>query len=1078
MGTDLINTESLVGTLHNDIGKSRIPPHFRAGRQLPHDLFVVFFGKESRNLEDFPAGKPVDILLREAVYFEQIAEEGNLVVFFVDRHALFFHKDTGKGTHFFLVTDQAVDIACRNAFLEQDIPVGIHTIRTIQCNIPVEGDVAQATQRLQVATGSDEYLNSFSRQLFYRTHRRVRHPVGIKTDQRAIDIKKNCFYHRLLVSAGKGKHNPVAKKSKRVLFADEIYYLCVKQTHFMPDKIMRRFSRITASACLLFCTAAAGAKAPLEVKEYLYAQPASIVRPFIVDKEDVNSNSWSNKNLLQSDIDISRINEQATTLHSDTAGWIVLPQDSLADRLHLLQFSLIPDRYVKAQLEITGTGLFEVFVNQKKEKNNTHKAIDIDDADPAYINLSLLPQQYLITIKYLSEKGSSDTLRLKASLKISGDTLASVDIAARSKRPITINDMMEGERLSAASISPSGQYYLVGYRAFYPTEKSYSWYELRDMKKHRILQRFPASISPRWMPSSDRLYFWRKGKTDYDLVAQDIQSMEEEILLEGIEVQSAAMAPNEKFLIIARKDKAPQASGNLKRLLAPDDRIEGFRDRNSLYLYNIADKSLSRLTFGQTDTYLGDISEDSRKILFFTSQRELSQQPFSNYSCYIMYLDDLRVDTLLNNDRYINAGSFSPDGKQVLFRGHPEAFGGIGLNVLPGQIANGYDTQAFILDIESKEVKAITRDFNPSIARAHWWPGDGKIYLRTSDKDREQMYRYDPKSGIFEHLNLREDVVDRFSLPTKGNAALYTGQSIGNSTRLHTYDLKSGKSTLLSDPFAPQLNEIKLGEVKDFHFDAGNGTIEGRYYLPPNFDPDKKYPLIVYYYGGTTPTTRLFESRYPLNVYAALGYVVYTLQPSGAIGYGQEFSARHVNAWGKQTATDIIEGTKRFCETHPFVDKKKIGCIGASYGGFMTQYLQTQTDIFAAAVSHAGISNLASYWGEGYWGYSYSSMASTGSYPWNNPELYVEQSPLFHADKINTPLLLLHGSVDTNVPIGESIQMYNALKILGKEVEFIQVAGENHAISAYRKRLEWNRRIYAWFAKWLKDEPEWWKELD
>ena len=208
-----------------------------------------------------------------------------------------------------------------------------------------------------------------------------------------------------------------------------------------------------------------------------------------------------------------------------------------------------------------------------------------------------------------------------------------------------------------------------------------------------------------------------------------------------------------------------------------------------------------------------------------------------------------------------------------------------------------------------------------------------------------------------------------------------------------------------------------------------------------------------------------------------MGYVVYVTQPSGTIGYGQEFSARHVNAWGIKTADDIITGTKKFCEAHPFVNPKKIGCIGASYGGFMTQYLQTQTDIFAAAVSHAGISSISSYWGEGYWGYGYSAAASANSYPWNNKELYVEQSPLFHADKINTPLLLIHGTVDTNVPIGESIQMFAALKILGKEVEFLQVEGENHGIADFKKRMAWKKSIFAWFAKWLQDDPAWWDSL-
>ena len=107
------------------------------------------------------------------------------------------------------------------------------------------------------------------------------------------------------------------------------------------------------------------------------------------------------------------------------------------------------------------------------------------------------------------------------------------------------------------------------------------------------------------------------------------------------------------------------------------------------------------------------------------------------------------------------------------------------------------------------------------------------------------------------------------------------------------------------------LKEVKLGEMCDWNFVSERGdTIYGRFYLPPSFDPAKKYPMIVDYYGGTTPTARVLESRYPAHVYAALGYVVYTLQPSGATGFGQEFSARHVNAWGELTADEIIEGTR------------------------------------------------------------------------------------------------------------------------------------------------------------------------
>jgi len=308
--------------------------------------------------------------------------------------------------------------------------------------------------------------------------------------------------------------------------------------------------------------------------------------------------------------------------------------------------------------------------------------------------------------------------------------------------------------------------------------------------------------------------------------------------------------------------------------------------------------------------------------------------------------------------------------------------------------------------------------------------------------------------------------------------AVGVGQSVSYPSTAFKVDLRNGTTTTLDNPMKPVVEQLQLGKVQDWNFNSKKGdNIKGRVYYPYNFNKDKKYPAIVYYYGGTTPVSRTFDGRYPFHLYATMGYVVYVLQPSGTIGFGQKFSARHVNAWGEYTADEIIEGVGKFCDEHPFIDRAKIGCIGASYGGFMTMYLQTRTDIFAAAVSHAGISDVTSYWGEGYWGYSYNALAAADSYPWNNQELFVGHSPLFSADKINTPLLLLHGDADTNVPPGESIQMFTALKILGKPVELITVAGENHHILDYDKRIRWNNSIFAWFAKWLQDDEDWWNEM-
>ena len=212
-------------------------------------------------------------------------------------------------------------------------------------------------------------------------------------------------------------------------------------------------------------------------------------------------------------------------------------------------------------------------------------------------------------------------------------------------------------------------------------------------------------------------------------------------------------------------------------------------------------------------------------------------------------------------------------------------------------------------------------------------------------------------------------------------------------------------------------------------------------------------------------------------MWAAHGYVVYVPQPSGATGYGQARSAAHVNDWGTVASEEILDGTRAFLAAYPAVDAKRVGCIGASYGGFMTMLLVTKTDLFAAAVSHAGISNLASYWGEGSWGYTYGALASAGSFPWNRKDLYVDHSPLFHADKVKTPLLMTHGAADVNVPVGESESFYTALKLLGAPVELLTVDAQDHHILDHAKRLVWSRSILAWFDRWLKKQPGWWDDL-
>lgn len=797
------------------------------------------------------------------------------------------------------------------------------------------------------------------------------------------------------------------------------------------------------------------------VKAFRYAGPYEVKKPFLNDSLDVNSKKFTEKDLLKTAVPFNNVRQSTQILETNTDGEGQLPTPSLPYQISLVSFYLNSDRFVKGSLQVKGPESYEVYINNEKQTSADGK-----------VALTLEPHRYEVVIKYLAEMDKADTLKVVFDTEAEAIVTATTDPEKR----YTISDVFDGTRFRSVSLSPNGKYLLTSYQTTYPGGKTKSYQQITDRATGLLLIE-NSTYNYNWMPRSNRLYFTREGIQGKELVTVDPATKAETILSTSLPEGWFTFAPTEDFLIFTVSEEGPKKDKDMEEIIVPDDRQPGWRNRYFLHKYDLATGLYQRLTYGHNTTSLNDISKDGRYILFTSSERDLTRRPFGTTTLYRMDLQTMQPEVLLK-DPFINYACFSPDGKQLAVSGSGEAFNDIGLNVAPGQTSNMSDGQLFLYDLTNKQATAVSKDFNPAILSFTWNSGSNKIYLRGEDKDCVRLYVLNPEDGKINPIPQKEDILSDFTIAENASELVYFGESASNSQRLYSMNLKKNTTVCLKDLSEKILKDITLGEVRDWNFQAAAGdTIYGRYYLPPHFDANKKYPLIVNYYGGTSPTERSLENRYPSHAYAALGYIVYIIQPSGATGFGQEFSARHVNAWGKRTGEEIIEGTKKFCAEHSFVDTKKIGCIGASYGGFMTQYLQTKTDIFAAAISHAGISDITSYWGEGYWGYSYSALATANSYPWNARDIYVEQSPLFHADKINTPILFLHGAVDTNVPIGESIQMFTALKLLGKQTAFIQVAGQNHQILDYKKRADWNNTIYAWFAKWLKEQPEWWEAL-
>lgn len=575
-----------------------------------------------------------------------------------------------------------------------------------------------------------------------------------------------------------------------------------------------------------------------------------------------------------------------------------------------------------------------------------------------------------------------------------------------------------------------------------------------------------------------------EGKTDLWLL--NLNSMATELICKNLEnPKSVNFSPDsEKIYFIANAPrKKDDKKRDFDRLTEMYQRWGDWKDRPHLFVVDLKTKSLSQITAGESNLFDYSLSADGKKVALlrgvFTKKR-----PYLKSEIYLYDFENFSSKKILSWEKWpdISEIAISPNGKTIAVMASKGEMPEGGLKPKENL---AYNLNLFLVDVETGKYECVTENFRPCLSsqaisvlpprkNIYWNEKDNEIYFLATDKDRVLLYKMNPQTKEFTLINFNDPVLSSPSISFGSGKALYFTSALGKFWEVKIGDLKTLKTKSLWLPGEDILSRVKLGLLEPFDVAARDGEIiQGWLLYPPDFDKAKKYPAIVAYYGGVMPYGRAFRSE--MFWLAGQGYIVYIVTPRGSVGYGQDFADAHCNDWGKEAGEDIIEGVKTLLKSRPYIDEKKIGCFGGSYGGFMTLYLIGKSNLFSAAVDYFGISNIASYWGAGWWGFNYGDTAIASSYPWTRKDVFVDQSPLFFADKINTPLLLLHGTSDTNVPSVESDQIFTALKVQNKPVEYVRFFNEDHGINSKPSvRIASEEMMLEWFDKYLKGEGEAW----
>ena len=653
--------------------------------------------------------------------------------------------------------------------------------------------------------------------------------------------------------------------------------------------------------------------------------------------------------------------------------------------------------------------------------------------------------------------------------------------APAAKRNLTVDDYLAIKDVSNAQISPDGRW--IAYAV-----------DTHDLEEDKTITQIwmvlaaggdaipltskeESSTSPRWSPDGKYLAFLsargEEAKTQLWLlytgggeaqrateVAQGVEAFE--WAPDGRRVALVMQDPSPEDIEAARRAKTGEKAKKtaqrpwvITRQQFKWDTIGYLENRRKhLYVLDVATRGITQITSGAFDDEEPAWSPDG-KFVAFTSNRTPDADGNYNTDIFVVAAGNTdkgkSVMQLTVNSGPETSATWSPDGEWIAYLSQTDAHAlDYGTHHLAVSPAGGGAPRVLTAKLDRNF-------FSPKFS------ADGRsIYALLEEDGVQPVARVSVSSGEVTRLTPGPVRVSDFSVGREGKIAMSLSQP---DLPEEVFRLEGDSVQRLSHVNDAFLTQIRLGKVEYAKAKGKDVEVAGYIFYPPDYVPGKKYPTILRPHGGPTEQTDA-EFDFPAQLLAAKGYVVLRPNYRGSTGYGQAFSEAIYADWGNKDYQDLMTYVD-YAVARGIADPDRLGVGSWSYGGILTNYCITKTDRFKAAIS--GASEVLYITNYGHDHYQRDWNIEIGL-PWKNRALYEKISPFNAVEKIVTPTLIMGGDIDWNVPIINSEQLYQALKVLGRETELVVYPGEYHEFTRPSHIKDRFERWLAWYAKYLKGE--------